>query len=298
MTFKDSLGLLDQHLSFVTKLNRGECVIKIDEVDAPFFIQSDLVKDELWGLENEITNEILKKKTSYIPPLESIDFQLSTDSLKPEEIELIISELNYLKNEKTHNIYFPTKQQCLKFPNFEELLWKNLETIYSFYDYCSNCHQLVYNLKNKDQCPDCSELLDDIKYLKVSLFQDLINEKVIKRNIELNILYKKYNRNPVDRSITLSFDKILNEALMEAETNQKSKISMQNKIKLAKKINLELRNLPGIGDLYANKLGKKDIRTIEDLLKCDEDLIAKEISGITIDRIIKWKKIARKFTIK
>ncbi|TFF97755.1 MAG: ATP-binding protein [Promethearchaeota archaeon] len=188
-TFKDSMGLLDEHLPFVTKLQPGECVLKIDQVDIPFFIKPDLIKTDEWGINIKYSDEMLRNEYSTQPRAKSIEFKIMGE--KEHEFNIIISEIIYseLDDETEKTLYDPSKEECLKFFNIEQKLWVRLKEFYRDYAYCSKCIQFKPLQGDKKSCPVCSfELINPGKVYSPQL-DILYQGDVIARNSELDEIY-------------------------------------------------------------------------------------------------------------
>ena len=174
--FKDSIALLNEHLPFITKLKPGECVLKIEEVDQPFFIQANIVKDEDWGLKDLITDESLRIKKDHNPFITQLDYTIAKNN--EDQFLLNISKIAFLEDNKEAAVKNPTKEKCLEFPNFWHVLWNRMKNFYSTYGFCPKCFQIA---KKHSKCPHCTIHLEDIEELHLERFHfSSLKESIVK----------------------------------------------------------------------------------------------------------------------
>lgn len=187
MAFKDSLGLSNVHSPIVSRLKQGECITKINQVDNPFYIQIDLIKEDDWGTNNKITDEVIKKRFLKEKILTQIHFTICVDN---NEIFLKITELIYQGNQKQLIVKKPTKQGCLQFPNFKHLLWELIKNFYKEHKHCPNCVS-VFRSNTNDKCPNCNGTLGKINTIKFPLFGEILLKSDFMTLIKLDELYTK-----------------------------------------------------------------------------------------------------------
>jgi uncharacterized protein with PIN domain len=186
--FKDSLGLLPDHLPFINKLTPGECILKLDQLDMPFFIQIPLVKEKDWGIKNNYTDAMLRENSENNPTLEDLIFIIKSQN---NSILLEITELIYREKGVEKTIKNPQKDDFLRFPTFQHILGTKLKRAFVMFKLCPACQYLKPKVKD-NRCPECNTRLESIEEILFPPLQMVMNRAVIKRCLELNRLLARH----------------------------------------------------------------------------------------------------------
>ncbi|MFX1258944.1 MAG: ATP-binding protein [Promethearchaeota archaeon] len=229
---KDSLGLLYEHIPFITRFKPGECVIRDDRLDTPFLVQTVLVKNKHWGIEKEITDDIINAQFPVPATLDQLHYQIMQNP-KTKDMSLIISELIYQENGKEKILKHPSKEVCNRFQNFKLLFWNRIKEFYRNYDFCPNCTTIISASPNIAQCSNCRTNLEKIKKLKVIQYKVFLNSDIFTRNVKIDDLYEQQKTLiPADYSreyqiaqakLKQEFDQILySEKKQETSKNKKN----------------------------------------------------------------------------
>ncbi|MEE9378987.1 MAG: ATP-binding protein [Candidatus Lokiarchaeia archaeon] len=190
--FKDSLGLLTEHLPFITQLKPGECIVASERIGTPFLVQVDLVKHKKWGIENMITDELIKEKVSFKKKIDQLHYCIGYDKHSKEKY-LIIKELIFEDKNIERIIKYPKKKICYNFSNFRLKFWERIKDFYSTYDFCPECLEIIPK-SSRNKCSTCNNNLQKIETLKLPQFNMYLQSDIILRNLKIDELYEKYKK--------------------------------------------------------------------------------------------------------
>jgi DNA helicase HerA-like ATPase len=188
--FKDSLGLLPEHIPFIAKLSPGECILKLEKIEMPFLIHATLVKERNWGIENGYTDEKIRENSSITRELKDINFKIDGNN---KEFILELYELVYTEGEEEVEqiLNNPKRDDLVNFSNYQQVLWEKLQWFFDNFNFCPSCEYCKPTSQN-DRCSKCNAVLKKIETLHFPLLNLGIERTQITRRIELNDLLEKY----------------------------------------------------------------------------------------------------------
>ncbi|MBN2150481.1 MAG: ATP-binding protein [Candidatus Lokiarchaeota archaeon] len=188
MSFKESLGLDADHLALISRLVPGECVTKIDEVNEPFLIKVDLIKDPGWGIDHAVDEGRLDGESKRLAVLDSLECTVSLDEGTGGGI-VGVKQIEFRDGPSPTRIYDPTRPTFESFSNATALLWKSVKEAHAKHSRCDKCKTLLNGTKI---CPTCREPGKKLETLRIPLLGLTLPGKVVAANVQLDELIRSH----------------------------------------------------------------------------------------------------------
>jgi hypothetical protein len=159
LSIASSLNLERQHIDFITRLQPGECLIKIEKMDLPFLIKVDLIKSKDWGIKNGVGDAEIFQPSRKYPYITNIEYTISFN--RPNKpLIMKITEIDYKPYQKDIiTLTKPNKADCQQYSNLLSQLLQTLLKLHTHRQICSNCGCLQLRKNSPALCYECQQPL-------------------------------------------------------------------------------------------------------------------------------------------